>query len=54
MMPAEEVARLGYRGLAAGRGVVITGALNWLVAQAGRVLPHRLTLPVTDFMMRGD
>jgi len=53
-MPAEDVARLGYRGLAAGRGVVITGAMNWLVAQAGRFLPHRITLPVTDFLMRGD
>jgi len=54
MMPAEEVARRGYRGLAAGRHVVITGAMNWLVAQAGRFMPHRLTLPVTDLLMRGD
>src|SRR5579864_312631 len=54
MMPAEDVARLGYRGLAAGRGVVITGAMNWLVAQAGRFMPHRLTLPVTDLLMRAD
>jgi uncharacterized protein len=54
MMPAEEVARLGYRGLAAGRRVVVTGAANWLVAQAGRFMPHRLTLPVTDLLMRGD
>jgi short-subunit dehydrogenase len=54
MVPAEDVARLGYRGLAAGRGVVITGAMNWLLAQAGRFLPHRITLPVTDFLMRGD
>ena len=54
MMPAEEVARRGYRGLALGRHVVITGAMNWLVAQAGRFLPHRVTLPVTDLLMRGD
>jgi len=54
LMPAEEVARLGYRGLAAGKRVVITGAMNWLVAQAGRFMPHRLTLPVTDLLMRGD
>jgi uncharacterized protein len=54
MMPAEDVARLGYRGLAAGRGVVITGRMNWLVAQAGRFMPHRLTLPVTDLLMRGE
>ncbi len=54
MMPAEDVARLGYRGLAAGRGVVITGAMNRLVALAGRFMPHRITLPVTDWLMRGD
>jgi len=54
MMPAEDVARLGYRGLAAGRRVVITGAMNRLVALAGRFMPHRITLPVTDVLMRGD
>jgi short-subunit dehydrogenase len=51
MMPAREVARLGYRGLAARRRVVITGAMNRLLALAGRYLPHRLTLPVTDLLM---
>jgi short-subunit dehydrogenase len=51
MMPAERVARLGYRGLAAGRRVVITGAMNRLVALAGRYAPRRLTLPVTDLLM---
>jgi short-subunit dehydrogenase len=54
MMPAEDVARLGYRGFARGRRVVITGGMNWLVAQAGRFMPHRITLPVTDWLMRGD
>jgi short-subunit dehydrogenase len=54
MMRAEDVARLGYRGLAAGRRVVVTGAMNRLVALAGRFLPHRITLPVTDLLMSGD
>jgi uncharacterized protein len=54
MMPAEEVARRGYRGLAGGRRVVITGAVNRLLAFAGRYAPHRITLPVTDFLMSGD
>ena len=54
MMPAEAVARLGYRGFARGRRVVVTGRMNWLVAQAGRFMPHRITLPVTDWLMRGD
>jgi short-subunit dehydrogenase len=51
MMRAEEVARLGYRGLAAGRRVVITGMMNRVLALAGRYAPHRLTLPVTDLLM---
>ena len=54
MMRAEDVARLGYRGLAAGRRVVVTGAMNRIVALAGRFMPHRITLPVTDFLMSGD
>jgi hypothetical protein len=54
MMRAEDVARLGYQGLAAGRRVVITGAMNRLVALAGRYAPHRITLPVTDFLMSQD
>src|SRR5216684_2950261 len=45
MMRVEDVARLGYQGLAAGKRVVVTGAMNWLVARAGRFMPHRLTLP---------
>jgi len=54
MMPAEDVARLGYRGLAAGRRVVITGAINRLMALAGRYAPHWISLPVTDLLMAGD
>ena len=54
MMRAEDVARLGYLGLATGRRVVITGAMNRLLALAGRYAPHRITLPVTDFLMSGD
>lgn len=51
MMPAATVARLGYRGLAAGRRVVVTGAMNRLVAFASRYAPHRITLPLTDRLM---
>ena len=54
MMPAQDVARRGYRGLAAGRRIVITGLMNRLTAMAGRFLPHRLTLPVTDLLMSGE
>lgn len=51
MMPADRVARLAYRGLAAGRRVVITGAMNRLLAFGGRYAPRRITLPVTDLLM---
>ncbi len=54
MMRAEDVARLGYRGLAARRRIVITGAMNRLLALTGRYAPHRITLPVTDLLMSGD
>ena len=53
MMRAEDVARLGYRGLASGRRVVITGMMNRVLALGGRYAPHWLTLPVTDLLM-GD
>jgi hypothetical protein len=51
MMRAEDVARLGYDGLAAGRRVVIAGIVNCLIALGGRYAPHCLTLPVTDRLM---
>ena len=54
MMTSQVVARLGYRGLVAGRRVVITGAMNRVVALAGRYMPHRITLPVTHLLMSED
>jgi uncharacterized protein len=54
MMRPEIVARQGYRGLAAGSRIVITGAMNHIVAMAGRYAPHRFTLPVTDRLMSGE
>jgi hypothetical protein len=54
MMRAADVARLGCRGLATGRRVVITGMMNKLLAFAGRFAPHRISLPVTDMMMSAD
>jgi short-subunit dehydrogenase len=54
MMRAADVARLGCRGLAAGRRVVITGAMNKLLVLAGRFAPHRISLPVTDLLMSAE
>jgi len=51
MMPADRVARIGYRALAAGRRVVITGAINRVVALGGRYAPRRISLSVSDFLM---
>jgi uncharacterized protein len=50
MSPAE-VARIGYRGLRAGRRVVITGMLNRILALGGRYAPHSFTLPATAALM---
>jgi hypothetical protein len=47
VMSGAAVARLGYRGLKAGRRVVITGLLNRVVALGGRFAPHPISLPVT-------
>jgi uncharacterized protein len=54
MMRASAVARIGCRGLAAGRRVVVAGFLNKLFALAGRYLPHCLTLPIADRLMAED
>jgi short-subunit dehydrogenase len=51
MMSAEAVAARAYRGLAAGRKVVITGELNRVLAHAGRYAPRRLILPIAAMMM---
>src|SRR5260370_6579688 len=54
MMASEDLARLRYRRLAAGRRVVITGMMNRLLALAGRHMPHRITLPAPDLLMSDD
>ena len=49
-MSAEAVARDGYRGLMAGRTVVISGARNWLVAESVRLAPRKLVTAISRWV----
>jgi short-subunit dehydrogenase len=48
----EQVARAGYRGLAAGRRVVVPGLANRLVTVAIRFVPRALLLAATEAVQR--
>ncbi len=45
-MSAADVARIGYRGLKAGKPVVVTGLVNKATAWLPRLLPRRLTTTI--------
>jgi short-subunit dehydrogenase len=49
-MNAETVARDGYRGLMAGRTLVISGAHNWLVAESVRFAPRKLVTAISRWV----
>jgi uncharacterized protein len=51
MMSAEAVARAGCRAMKAGRRVVITGAINNILAIGARLAPHSITLPAAAALM---
>jgi short-subunit dehydrogenase len=51
VMGADEVARIGYQGFKAGRGVVITGVLNKIMAASSRLSPTPVTLRIANWMM---
>ncbi|HVC52868.1 MAG TPA: SDR family oxidoreductase [Stellaceae bacterium] len=54
MMPADTVAEIGCTALASRRRVVVAGVMNRLMTFAARLVPHRLTLPVTDRLMANE
>jgi short-subunit dehydrogenase len=43
VMDARTVARQGYRALMSGRALIITGRLNWLLAEGNRFMPRRVS-----------
>ena len=49
-MSAEKVARVGYRGLMAGRTVVISGMQNWLAAESVRFAPRKWVTAVSRWV----
>jgi uncharacterized protein len=49
-MKVETVARDGYRGLMAGKTLVISGMQNWLVAEAVRFAPRKLVTAVSRWV----
>ena len=49
-MRSDDVARLGYKGMLAGRRLVVTGMRNKLLAQAVRVSPRRMVTMIARKM----
>jgi uncharacterized protein len=49
-MNVEDVARDGYRGLMAGRTIVISGVQNWLVAESVRFAPRKWVTAVSRWV----
>jgi hypothetical protein len=50
VMNVEAVARDGYRGLMAGKTVVISGMQNWLVAESVRFAPRKLVTAISRWV----
>jgi short-subunit dehydrogenase len=46
-MDAKTVARDGYRGLMAGKTLVISGFRNWLLAESVRFSPRKLVTAIS-------
>src|ERR1700734_3751117 len=49
-MNAETVARYGYRGLMAGKTLVISGTRNWLVAESVRFAPRKWVTAISRWV----
>lgn len=51
VMSASDVAQIGYKGLKAGRSVVITGLANKIMATSSRLSPTPVSLRIANWMM---
>jgi short-subunit dehydrogenase len=51
VMSPSEVAQIGYQGLKAGRGVVITGLVNKLMVTSSRLSPSPVSLRIANWML---
>jgi uncharacterized protein len=49
-MSAEKVALDGYRAVMEGRGIAISGAHNWIVAQSTRLAPRKMVTAVSRWI----
>jgi hypothetical protein len=49
-MDVETVARVGYRGLMAGKTLVIPGIHNWLLAESIRFAPRRMVTAISRWI----
>ncbi len=54
VMTSAEVARQGYKALAAGKRVHICGFINKMVAASGRFSPRAISLPVTEAILKAE
>jgi hypothetical protein len=52
VMSSGEVARQGYRALAAGKRLHVTGFINKMVAASGRFSPRVISLPVASAILK--
>jgi len=50
--PADQVARLGLRALAAGERSVISGLANWVGVEVQRIAPRRLVTSAAELLLR--